>query len=120
MASLRLFKNIWFLLRARGREKAERSTQAAPTSGKIYLKALALHSPEDVERIKDEIRSGNIVIVRIGPLMEKSAEEAKRVINELSEFAVSVKGDIARLGEERIVLTPPSVQIWREKCSSSS
>lgn len=113
-----LLKSFWGFIRAGRRRKAEKSAIHTPSAvGKIYLKALALHSPEDADRIKDEIRSGNIVIIRIGPLVEKSAEDAKRVVNELSEFVASVGGDIARLGEERIILTPPSIQIWREKGS---
>ncbi len=118
LVDLCLLKSLWGSIIARRRRKAEKGAVHTPfATGKIYLKALALHSPEDVERIKDEIRSGNIVIIRIGPLVEKSAEDAKRVVNELSEFVASVGGDIARLGEERIILTPPNIQIWREKSS---
>jgi len=92
------------------------SITSLPTS-KIYLKALSLHSLDDLEKIKNEVRSGNILIVRVGPLAEKSIDDVKRAINELSEFVKSIGGDIARLGEERIVLTPSNVQIWREKSS---
>lgn len=110
-------KSVWSFIKNRCRRRPEESVYAPPTTGRIYLKALALRSSEDVERIKDEIKSGNIVIVSIGPLVEKSAEDAKRVINELSDFVASMKGDIARLGEERIILTPPGIHIWREKGS---
>lgn len=127
LVCLRLLKNLWEFIRSgvRGKVreelKAEKRVIHPPSAtGKIYLKALILHAPEEVERIKDEVRSGNIVIVRIGPIVERSVEDAKRVINELSEFVASVGGDIARLGEERIILTPSSVQIWREKHSSST
>jgi hypothetical protein len=30
----------------------------------------------------------------------------------------SIQGDIARLGEERIVVTPPTVKVWRERHNS--
>lgn len=91
-----------------------------PEIGKIYLKALSLHSLEDLEKIKNEIKSGNILIVKIEPLLDKSVEDVKRAIGELSEFIESIGGDIARLGEERIVLTPRNVRIWREKQTTSS
>ncbi|MBS7605349.1 cell division protein SepF, partial [Candidatus Bathyarchaeota archaeon] len=87
---------------------------------KMYLKALTLHSLEEIDDIKNEIKCGNILIVRIEPLVRKSVEDAKRAVNELSEFAASIGGDIARLGEERIILTPPSVQIWKEKFSETA
>jgi SepF-like predicted cell division protein (DUF552 family) len=99
---------------AEGR-KEEAVTATPEAAGKIYLKALSLHSIDDLERIKNEVRSGNILIIKVEPLAEKSIEDVKRAVGELSEFAESIGGDIARLGEERIVLTPPSVQIWKEK-----
>lgn len=130
LANLGLLKKIWRVIKLRwkgkveGEEKGikvgERETPLPSPTSKIYLKALTLHSPEEMEKIKDEIRAGNILIVRIEPLVKKSVEDARRVINEMSEFIASMGGDIARLGEERIILTPPSVQIWREKSSDSS
>jgi len=35
------------------------------------------------------------------------------VRKELYDFVISLGGDIARLGEERVVLTPPGVRVWR-------
>lgn len=112
-------------LRRRAKEggkeiKMEEGEKPPSFTGKMYLKALTIHSPEEMEKIRDEIKSGNILIIKIEPLVKKSVEEAKRVVNEMSEFAASVGGDIARLGEERIILTPPGVQIWREKPSDPS
>lgn len=60
------------------------------------------------------------MIVKIEPLLNKDIEDVKRAISELSEFIESVGGDIARLGEERIVLTPRNVRIWRERQTTSS
>jgi len=84
-------------------------------NSKTYLKAMPLRSIEDLEAIKAEINNGNILILRITPLANKSIEDVKKAVNELYEFAESINGDIARLGEERIVLCPPKIRIWREK-----
>jgi len=81
----------------------------------IYVKALKLRSLEDLDRIKAELKSGNILIVRFTPLAEKSVEDIKVAINELQDFVIGIKGDIARLGEDRIVVTPEQIKIWREK-----
>lgn len=97
------------------KEVRETSTAMPTPASKIYLKALPLHSLEDLERIKNEIKSGNILIIKVEPLSESNVEDIKHAIGELSEFVKSMGGDIARLGEERIVITPPTVQIWREK-----
>lgn len=82
---------------------------------KAYLKALPLRSLNDIEVIKDELKSGNILILRVTPLAKKSVEDVKKAVNELYEFTRSIGGDIARLGEERVVIVPNSVIIWREK-----
>lgn len=86
---------------------------------KVYLKALPLKSIEDLNSIKDEVRSGNILILRVSPLAKKSIDDVQRAVSELCEFTQSIGGDIARLGQERIVLTPSFVNIWREKAKTS-
>jgi hypothetical protein len=79
----------------------------------IYLKALALRSLDEIQKIKDDVSNKTIVILRVTPLAEKSVEELRKAVEELYDFTVGLGGDIARLGEERIVITPPGVKIWR-------
>jgi len=81
---------------------------------RVYLKAISLHSLEEIDIIKNEVKSGNILIIRVGPLAEKSIDNVKRAVSELSEFIELIGGDMARLGEERIVITPSFVKIWRK------
>ncbi len=69
----------------------------------------------DVENVKNEVKNGNIIILRITPLAGKSIEDVKKAVNDLFEFAEYSGGDIARLGEERVVICPKAVRIWREK-----
>jgi SepF-like predicted cell division protein (DUF552 family) len=83
-----------------------------------YVKALPLLELDDVEGIKAEIRAGNILIVRITPLARKSVDETKLAITELTDHVKSIGGDIARLGEERIVITPPGIRIWRREAAA--
>jgi len=85
---------------------------------KVYLKALPLRSIEDVDVIKQEVSSGNIVITRVSQLAKKNVDDVRRAVSDLCEFTESVGGDIARLGEERIVVTPSFVKIWREKADA--
>lgn len=81
--------------------------------GDTYIKAIPLRAYEDVDVIKSEVRAGNIIITNVAPLAKHNIEDVKRAINELNEYAVLIKGDIARLGEERVILTPKTVKIWR-------
>jgi hypothetical protein len=83
------------------------------TKETVYLKALSLKSLEELPGIKDDVNKRMILILRITPLAQKDVEELKKAVEELYQFSVSIGGDIARLGEERIVITPPGVKIWR-------
>jgi SepF-like predicted cell division protein (DUF552 family) len=92
---------------------------AEPENEKIqkkpYLKAMPLRNITDVEVIKHELNLGNILILKITPLAKKSIEDVKKAVDELSVFTQSIGGDIASLGEERVVIVPKSVRIWRQQ-----
>jgi uncharacterized protein len=94
---------------------AATSSENKEATNKTYLKAMPLRDLSDLESIKNEVQNGNILILRITPLANKSVEDVKQAVNELYEFAESISGDIARLGEERVVICPPKIRIWREK-----
>ncbi len=84
-------------------------TQKTP----IYLKAITLRDMSDVASIKNDTKKQTIVILRVTPLAQKDVEGLRKAIDELYAYVQSIGGDIARLGEERVVLTPPGVKIWR-------
>ncbi len=113
------------LFRKPRKEEAEK-TATSPTAkdkeepGKTYLKAKPLRDLSDLEEIKKEVKNGNVLILRITPLASKNIEDVKSAVNELYEFAESIGGDIARLGEERVVICPPNIRIWRENRQASN
>lgn len=112
MAALGLFRKP----RKEENEKADASPSIdKEVLCKTYLKALPLRELSDLQEIKNEVSKGNVLILRITPLASKSIEDVKRAVNELYEFAESIGGDIARLGEERIVICPQNIRIWRDK-----
>ena len=73
----------------------EPKQEAVETLSKTYLKAMPLKELTDID-------------------------DVKTAINQLYEFTESVGGDIARLGEERVVICPKNIRIWREKTPVSS
>ncbi len=95
------------------------ATSKLPVS-QIYIKASPLNELSDIDGVKEEVSTGNIVILKITPLARKSFDDTKKAIHELSEFVAGIDGDIARLGEERIVVAPSGVKIWREKAGRGS
>jgi uncharacterized protein len=98
----------------------EQKQETAETLNKTYLKAMPLKELTDLENIKNEVKNGNIIILRVTPLANKSIDEVKSAVNELYEFTESIGGDIARLGEERVVICPKNMRIWREKTPVSN
>jgi SepF-like predicted cell division protein (DUF552 family) len=114
--------NLGLFHKPKKEEQEEKPASATPpakspaeTEVKTYLKAMPLRELADIETVKSEVKNGNIIILRITPLASKSIEDVKQAVNQLYEFAESINGDIARLGEERVVICPDNVRIWREK-----
>lgn len=101
-------------------KKGGKEIETRSASGKTYLKAMPLRDLSDLNLVKAEVKSGNILILKVTSLANKSIDDVRRAVEELSEFAESLGGDIARLGEERVVVCPPNVKIWREKTSVSN
>ena len=81
--------------------------QANPT----YLKAITIRDPSDIHSIKEDIKKGMILILRVTPLAQKDVEKLRKVVEELYVIARDSNADIARLGEERIIVTPTGVKI---------
>ncbi|MDQ3839282.1 MAG: cell division protein SepF [Thermoproteota archaeon] len=79
----------------------------------IYLKAVTLKNISEVSDIKKDAKKEMIIILRVTPLAHKDVEELRKAIDDLYKYVQSIGGDIARLGEERVVITPPSVKIWK-------
>ncbi|HEX9317602.1 MAG TPA: cell division protein SepF [Nitrososphaeraceae archaeon] len=79
----------------------------------IYLKAITLRDISDLDGIKEDARKHIILIIRVTPLAQKDTDILRKAIEDLYNYVKSAGGDIARLGEERVVITPPSVKIWK-------
>lgn len=78
-----------------------------------YLKAITIRDSSDIHSIKEDIKKEMILILRVTPLAQKDVDELRKVVEELYKVAKNTGADIARLGEERIIVTPPGVKIWK-------
>jgi uncharacterized protein len=83
-----------------------------------YVKAISLDDIDDVLVIKSELDAGNVLIVNVVPFFMRKCRakqdfsEMKKIIDELSDYALSIGGDAARIGRERLILSPSSIKIW--------
>jgi len=78
-----------------------------------YLKAITIRDPSDLHSIKEDIKKNMILILRVTPLAQKDVEQLRKVVEELYSIAKNAGADIARLGEERIIVAPSGVKIWK-------
>lgn len=78
-----------------------------------YLKAITIKDISDIHAIREDIKKGMILILRVTPLAQKDVRQLRKLVEEVYTVAKAAGADIARLGEERIVVTPPSIKIWK-------
>ena len=83
--------------------------QESPT----YLKAITIRDSSDIHTINEDIKKGMVLILRVTPLAQKDVKKLRSMVEELYVIARDSNADIARLGEERIIVTPPNVKIWK-------
>jgi len=76
----------------------------------FYVKPVALESESDVNIIMDELRAKNIVLLNVSP-MAKQPNKLKQTIDNIKMFVMKTNGDIARIDNDKILLTPSKVKI---------
>jgi uncharacterized protein len=97
--------------------KVQNTCTKCGSTNQIYIKALPLSDIDDVSTIRKELNAGNILIVNIIPFLarncaSKDFSKLGDIIRELSEHALSIGGDVARIGEERLIFAPSPIRIW--------
>ncbi len=83
-----------------------------------YVKPVALEQQEDAEQIKKELLAGNIVLMNIKE-MEKRPNTLKTIVDDLKGDVEKMNGDIARIDDEKILLTPRTIKIIKTKRKAS-
>jgi SepF-like predicted cell division protein (DUF552 family) len=84
-----------------------------------YVKVCKLKGFADIDVSARELSEGNIVILDIKPLAERSMNELRHAVDEMKDICISMGGDIAGLSEYHLILTPPNVKIERSPESKS-
>ena len=84
------------------------------------VRAVALKRVEDVFGVEEAVNGNTVVILKVSPLAQKNLAELEASIDRLYEYVTTIGGDIARLGDERVLITPPGVRIWRNPLLTAS
>lgn len=80
----------------------------------MWIKPIALEQVVDVDRISTELKKGNIVLLNIEPLYKKNTIKLRQAVSEIKGTVHSINGDMARLTEHRILITPSGVKIAKK------
>ncbi|MBI4360816.1 cell division protein SepF [Candidatus Micrarchaeota archaeon] len=83
-------------------------------SAKFYVKPIALQSDGDVAIVQEELAHENLVLLNISP-MARNPTRLKAVVQQLKEFTLKQNGDMARIDEDKILLTPAEVKIVKRR-----
>ncbi|MEK6976790.1 MAG: cell division protein SepF [Candidatus Hydrothermarchaeota archaeon] len=78
-----------------------------------YVKVFKLKGFADVDVAATELSDGNIIILDIKPLAERSMNELKHAVDEMKNTVLAMGGDIAGLSEYHLIMTPPGVKVER-------
>ena len=80
----------------------------------FYVKPVALESEADARVIAEELKNKNIILLNITPMARNQAK-LKAIVAELKKFVTKLDGDIARIDNEKILLTPSKVKIVKSR-----
>jgi len=83
-----------------------------------YVSVFKLRGFSDVDGCTGQLSEGNIILLDIKPLADRSLTELKHAIDEIKDICISMGADIAGIGENHLILTPPNVKILRTKGDS--
>jgi len=79
-----------------------------------YVKPVALENTAVLAEIKSELNAGNVILLNITPML-KNEKVLTAVIDKLKEYAKEIRGDIARIDNEKILLTPSKMKIVKRR-----
>lgn len=80
-----------------------------------FVKPMDLVVDADVNVIMGEVKNGNIALVNIADLSKRNALKLKELIGLIKEEVRSIDGDIARISQGRVLVTPSKVKIIKRK-----
>ncbi|MFA5381651.1 MAG: cell division protein SepF [Candidatus Micrarchaeia archaeon] len=76
----------------------------------FYVKPISLERESDVTSIVEELKARNIVLLNVSK-MAKWPNKLKASVGALKQYVSKAGGDIARIDNDKILLTPSKVKI---------
>lgn len=91
--------------------------QIADDEKKEQIKIITdkLENFASTDRILQNVKQGNIVIVRIKDLKETNMDELKQSINKIKNVVSTYGGDVAGVSDEWLIVAPNTAAIMRNQ-----
>ncbi len=80
----------------------------------FYVKPIALQSDADLKIVEEELNNKNLVLLNITPIA-RNPTKLKTAVDQLRKFTQSINGDVARIDEDKILITPANVKIVKKR-----
>ena len=80
-----------------------------------FVKPMDLVVDSDVEAIVNEAKQGNLVLMNISDLAKRNSLKLKELIGIIKADVKAIDGDIARISQGRVLITPSKVKIIKKK-----
>jgi len=80
-----------------------------------FVKPLSLATDVDADTAVNEAKSGNIVLLNIGDMSKRNALKLRELVSKIKEGIDLIDGDIARISQDKILITPSKVKIIKKK-----
>ncbi|MBN2067370.1 MAG: cell division protein SepF [Candidatus Diapherotrites archaeon] len=80
-----------------------------------FVKPFTLATDTDTATVLNEAKSGNIVLLNIGDLSKRNAIKLKEIVTKIKSGIDEIDGDIARISQDRVLVTPSKVKIIKKK-----
>lgn len=90
------------------------SGDSAPAE--IYVRVATLTSLGQMPELKREIYKGNILLLDVSKI-KRDKLTINRAVKDLKEVANDLKGDIAGIGDQWVIVTPTAIKVDRTKLS---
>lgn len=95
--------------------KLDKEEDLTPEDADAFVKPIALNDEKDVDVVLKEVKAGNLVLLNIGALSKRNAIQLRDFVTKIKNEALSLDGDIARVSEDKILVTPHRVKIYKKK-----
>ena len=80
----------------------------------ILVVPVRLSSGEELDMISSQLKEGNILLVNLSPLQSEDPEIARGIVDQLKGVCTGLKGDMAAISEDVVLVVPSFVKISKD------